>query len=99
MGSASVFGLSVGITMFSFSCAVSGLNSMLSSCFLLFTARGLKEIPVLYVKRNLFLTLCMLGTVNFHALLSSADFSKLSFSKNNFKKLIRASNSFDPGQD
>ena len=32
-------------------------------------------------------------------LLSSTDFSKLTFSKNSFRNTIRVSNSLDPGQD
>ena len=42
------------------------------------------------------LTLCLLGS--FHAYLSSADFSKATFSKNYFRNTIRASNSLNPDQ-
>ena len=43
------------------------------------------------------LTLCLLG--NFSCFLSSADsFSKLTFSKNYFRNIIRVSNSLDPDQ-
>ena len=43
------------------------------------------------------LSLCILG--NFHTLLSSSDFSKLTFPKNSFRNTVRVSNGLDLDQD